>query len=203
MRQLIRLVQITTAYLFLFLLFAIQAASQKPIIDSSAVDNWESLSNYDPALSADGKYFAYSVQTKSILEPSLLIQNISTGVVERYKGATFCFFTADSKSAVIQIRDSLIFISLLNHNRRKCISGVVSFQTANGASGEWLVFQQGVDGEELVVINLLSGTEYKYSSVVDYSLSKSGKILGVKKKARKETAVSTRNCRSSRCRAIP
>jgi len=162
--------------------------AEKPIIDSTAVKQWVSLgSNYDLAISNDGQYFAYFLQTLTLNKKTLVIQSTSNKWIRQFPNASPGFFSKDNKQYIFQTKDTLCFLSL-GTEYCKYLTGVLDYSQPALAKGEWLAWLSIINPGELVLYNLLTRDDRRYSSVAAFAFSKTGKGLLLKRTSRKDTA---------------
>ncbi len=106
---------------------AIQAYTQKPLLDSVALFTWPKVSSQNAALSTSGDYCAFTIENQPRNAETLVIQNTSSGAKREFIDATFCFFSSDNKQAVFKKGDTLFFYSLKT-NEVTWIPNVLSYR---------------------------------------------------------------------------
>jgi dienelactone hydrolase len=148
----------------------------KPSLNIDAINNWIRF-NSAPLISDDGKYITYSTTT---FANSNTLYVLSTNNMNKwvYPGAGYKsgFFSSDSKLLIFQKEDTLCFLTLSTNTIKK-IPHVESFNHISEKNNHWLSYLLKDSSQKLVVCNLLSGREYHFSSVSQYSFAKNGNVL--------------------------
>ena len=171
-------------FLFLTLTLSCYANTyaQKPIIDAAVLAQWPDSPPNVNHISNDGKYVSYSINGP------MSNWNISTSYLQSFDGTykrKFSRFQDDAFTAgnrrfiYLTKSDSLCLVDLSSKNKKQTvISNVQSFKLPEDDGGHWLAYQSKIG--ELVLQDLFSGRKTSYDHVLDYSFSKTGKILLVK-----------------------
>lgn len=167
--------------------YSLTKNTNKPVIDSSALNHWIHLGyDWDVRISNDGKYFAYTIRNKPMGSSTLVIQSTTDSWKQEYRNAVPVFFLKDSRQFVFSVEDTLGFLTMGAKNATY-IPGIASFKkpTFNWAGmknpeGKWLAWQKKEEIKELVLKNLLTGNEKRFSDVADYELPGTGKTLFLK-----------------------
>ncbi|WP_166437132.1 alpha/beta hydrolase family protein [Niastella caeni] len=171
-----------------------QLSSQlgKPILDFNAIDNWVSFPvGKNVTISPDGQYIAYGVSTNRLGEvDSIVLQSTISGWRQSLGGSVNGFFSADSKLYFCQDKEELCFMALGNDRPRK-VKDVLSYHVPlNGnlsGKNEWIAYQ--LKNKDVVLQNLLTGIEKRFSGVVDYGFDRTGKCLAYQLSNDKELVV--------------
>jgi len=146
--------------------------AQKPILDTSALDNWPRIGESSVSMSNDGNYVLYVVDSKSGV--SLFLWSKSNGRSQKIPNAIRADFAANSRKVVFMTRDSIGLLDL-NTGQMKNIAHALSFSVPEEGNGRWLAYL--LDNQQMVLYDLLSEKTVSYPNVVSYTFSKSGKIL--------------------------
>jgi dienelactone hydrolase len=160
-------------------------AKDKPLIDFDAIDNWQGLDE-GVTINDDGKYFAYKlirgrgVAVYNRKKPdSLIIQSTSGSWRYSYAGSAPGFFSSHSGQYIFKNKYALNFIKL-GKNQVRVVDGVSSYKTKNSGKNQWLAYQLKEGNSNLVVVNLVTGKERRFSKVASYGFDESGKWLTCK-----------------------
>jgi dipeptidyl aminopeptidase/acylaminoacyl peptidase len=155
-------------------LSCLAVVAQKPAIDYSAMDTWPIIS--PRLISNDGNFICYTSETgRTGLE--LVVQSTRSSWKKVIERADVELFTEDSRYLVYRNGgDSLGLIDLYN-DRVSIIPGTRSFKIPSEGSGSWLAYQLKEGAGDLVLRNLAKGAEIRFSNVVNYSFSNTGKVL--------------------------
>jgi len=86
-------------------------AQTKPMIDSAAIVNWPSIGSR-AAISADGKYFMYTIGNKPVGKTTLIVQSTFDGWKKSYVGVSQGLFAGNNKQFIFQKSDTLFFLGL-------------------------------------------------------------------------------------------
>jgi len=157
--------------------YIIIAFSQKPSIDSSAIRTWPHLSR--PLISNDGNYVLYSIENQPAGTNTLVVKSTANNWEKEIIGAYGFLFTSDSKHIILKTSDSLLFLRL-GTDVRTVVTKVQSWKYPNIGRGEWLAYQLNNPDKELVLLNLVTGIEKHFFSVIDYLFDDKGNVLLVK-----------------------
>lgn len=153
--------------------------ADKPVLDFEAIEHWRSLgSDKDLSISPDGRFFAYSVKN-SHLNPqadSIVVQAVQGNWRRAYPGAALGFFSGDSRQYIFQSNDELIFLQI-GDSQTSSVKGIVNYQLPEGGIHEWLAYLLKGSDRCLVVKNLLTAKEKRFSGVSSFAFHKSGRWL--------------------------
>ncbi len=152
------------------------------MIDSAAVSHWVMLNEQPATASSDGNYFSYGIEYQEYGDPTLVVQSIKDSWKKEFLGVREGFFSSNSKEFILQSGDSLFIVELGTRD----IKTVMHVSSYKQQGGKWLAWQSGT---ELVLHNLLTGTERKYSSVTDYSFDQEGRGLVIKTETNQDRGV--------------
>lgn len=154
--------------------------ADKPVIDFEAIENWQTIgSDNDVAISSDGKYFAYSIQSSlNYTRDTIVVQSTMTSWRQAFAGARPGFFSADNRRYVFQDKDNLCFLQA-GTDQLRMAEGVASHQQPPGSKGEWLAYQLKNKEATLVLENLLNEKTKRFDGVSAYSFDPSGTWLAV------------------------
>lgn len=156
-------------------LFAQQVS--KPVIDFDAIKNWPKLG--DVSISNDGNYF--TIISGGFRNLTVKVQSTNTNWNKEFKvsSSNFCF-SGNSRQLIFMSGDTLSFLQIGTEAPISKIPNVNAFKMLDGLKGEWLVYQVKNDAKELILINLFTGKEQKFSNVTDYAFSKKANVLLLK-----------------------
>lgn len=158
-------------------------SGSKPIIDSTVFKHWFTVGN-NRAVSNDGKYLMYSLfNTVETGDIGMVIQSIEgTPWKIDFLGVRDGVFSEDSKLFIFQKKDTLYFLKLGTENIRT-VPSVTSYKVPSGDTKQWLAYK--LESQELVLIDLSTGNENKFSAVADYYFDIGGKVLLIKTNEKK------------------
>lgn len=160
--------------------------AQKPIIDSSAIVNWPYL-ECNAVISNDGNYFMYVIQNQPRENQTLVIQKTDNSWKREFIGVSSGGFSNNNRQAVFQKSDSLSFLSLqLEHSIY--ISNVSNYKQPKIKRGVWLAYKLKNDVNELVLRNLLTGKEQRFSAIADYAFDDNANTLLLKTASTQDSA---------------
>jgi hypothetical protein len=153
----------------------------KQILDFDAIDKWVSLdaSPYSVGISGDGKYIAYAT---FLLSP---MRRIDTFWI-RATDNSWClgmkllrpgFFSADSRQYIYMDKNELCFLALGSDQRQK-LQHVASYKLpTNDGRNKWLAIELKEPKGSLILRNLLTGEEIRFTDVSAYDFDPSGNWL--------------------------
>lgn len=153
----------------------------KPPLDFEVLDNWRSLDKY-LSISRNGKYFAYGIQKGTNFGKhldSIVIQATDSSWRQVFSKINSGFFSGDSKHYVFLDKSKLKF---LRNGTDECdyIENVSSYKVCPDRNVNWLAYL--VNGEDLVLRNLMTGDERVFGNISSYDFDKSGQWLVVRLK---------------------
>lgn len=145
------------------------AGQSKPPVDVQAVLNWPSICR--PAISDDGRHFAYIVKHSMPGMSTLVIGSTrNTWTKEFIRPIALApvngLFDGSGKVFAFVVNDT-IFLQMLGKDSLVQIGGVSSFKTPFVDSAEWLGYLEKSSGR-LTFRHLISGLERRYDSVVEF-----------------------------------
>ncbi|MEP7374615.1 MAG: prolyl oligopeptidase family serine peptidase [Chitinophagaceae bacterium] len=152
-----------------------KAGTFKPVIDSSAIDNWADLASSNTIISKNGRYFIYSISNKPAGDETLIIQSTNGSWKKEIIGTQDGFFSDDNRQAIFKKNDTLCF-QQLGSDSIKLITGVFALKQPNNVKGKLLAYRLKKTNE-LIVRNLNSGKEQKFGEVEDFHFENNGNIL--------------------------
>jgi dienelactone hydrolase len=149
-------------------------SSKKLIIDSTAINNWVNLTS--PNISKDGRYLFYTVNNHPIGKSTVVIQSTDKMWVKELVDVSAPFFSGDSKKIVYRHGDSLFFLTLGTGNVTVKVN-IKSFEKPQFGQGKWLAYTVKDPENILVLLNLFTGQEEQFKSVVKYWFDPQGNKL--------------------------
>lgn len=141
--------------------------AQKPVLDSLTIVNWPSL-EYGAIISNDGCYFMYIIGNQPAGSQTLVVQKTDNSWKKEYIGVSQGLFTADNTQIVIKCADTLLFLQL-GSGQSNYVPNISTYKHSKTCKGEWLAYELKNAPGELVLLNLLTGKEQHFTSVLDYS----------------------------------
>jgi dipeptidyl aminopeptidase/acylaminoacyl peptidase len=169
----------------------------KPPIDSAAIKNWVRLGN-KLAISNDGSYCMYDISNQPLGSKTLVLQSLANNWKKEIPFVDKGFFSEDCKQFCFQRNDTLFFDQLGTDNFT-IIPAVKDFTQPKNIQGKYIACRLKTDKQELVIVNLLSGTKQRFDSVEDFSFGDNGNALVLKKnKAQDNTALEWVNLESGK-----
>lgn len=169
-------------FLFYFLSFKRDVVAQKvvginskPIVDSSAYDNWPIVDIGSGKISNDGRYMSFAIRNLDGDVSESILKECKGNWILRMQNVSNVEFSADSRMAIYSFKDTLRIIKLGTSNVEK-IPHVKSFQFKLLADGKWISY--GVnDRKELILRNLIDGRIKIYEAVNKYMFSDDGRVV--------------------------
>lgn len=153
------------------------ASAQRPVVDSGMtleVGHWPSVRFY--TISNDGNYVLYKIQNVPVGSSTLVVQSTHNGWKREFPGLGTGLFTADSKRMIFaEGRDSVCLLSL-GTSEETWLPHSNSYNLVGEGTNEWLIFRTTRQGE-LVIRNIASGKQRRWTDVKDYILNKVGTVL--------------------------
>lgn len=165
--------------LFLFASVIGYSQSSKPHIDSAALANWTVIGD-NPVISDDGKYFMYIIGNLPIGSNTLVIQQVDGEWKKEFIGAEKGIFAGGSELAVFKLEDTLYFLSL-GTDVNTYVTNVKDYRQPANGEGKWIGYQKQ-NSMDLVIRDLFTSEEQRYTSISSYSFHDKGKILLITKK---------------------
>lgn len=144
----------------------------KPIIDSQAISDWETLGNAK-GISSDGNYFMYVIN-KLNRNNKLIVQSLKSTWRREFSNVSDGVFSKDGKKFVFQYNDTLNILTL-GTDTVKQIYNVASYTYPKEEAVKWL----GVKGKnnKLIILNLATGKEIAFEFVQSYLFDSFGSKL--------------------------
>jgi dipeptidyl aminopeptidase/acylaminoacyl peptidase len=162
---------------------AVCTTGQNLSLSISDLGKWPLVEN--PKISNDGKYVIYTYKQDE--NRSIIIKS-TDGSWEKWiadANTNSAVITANSQFVIVNKKDSLIIISLTKKQDENIV-GVQSYRTPQEGRGEWLAYQLSNAERTLVVRNLITEKESRYSFVSEYLFSKDGNVLLLKREQGKD-----------------
>ena len=150
--------------------------ADKQPIDSSVYASWPSLGS-ERGVSTDGRYLFYSIQNRPVGGHTLVLQATNAGWTVEIGGATDASFSADSKQAIFLTSDHFLGVSTLGTDSLRYVPAVESFKVSQGPRGSWLAYMTNGAVSELVLSDLVHGTQQRFDSVLSYQFTDDGRAL--------------------------
>lgn len=161
-------------YMFMLSIFlhcTIGLLAQKKSLPVTAINDWPIIMN--EKISPDGKFITY-VLNKYNSGYKVFIKAIDAFYKREFVGANEAVITADNRFVIIKYVNDSIGIVEPASGRLNIIEKVTSYKIPTDGNGKWLAYKTG---DNLVLHDLFSGSEKKYTSVNDYFFSKDGTAL--------------------------
>ena len=161
---------------------AIQA--QKPYIDTGVINRWSRIEGFQ--VSNNGKYFSYYVDEQS--GSKVILQSISLKWKIALADARPCVFMQNSKKALVLRKDSLVIIDLDADHDIHYMSDIMKFELVKyGKNNDLLLYRLKTTPDELIVRDMESGEEKRFSNVERYWSSGDGNVLVLETKNIKDS----------------
>lgn len=159
---------------------ASRVENKNKLIDFNVLDHWQQMGDY-LATSADGMYFAYTVESGTDLNDthkkidSLIIQSTTKSWRKVFTNVNPGFFSNNNKQYIFKQENTLHFLPL-NGKKTSDINDVVTYDVSENENAEWLAYQ--VRKNNCVVIKNLSTAKQKsFYGISAYSFDPSHKWL--------------------------
>ncbi|PZR13817.1 MAG: hypothetical protein DI539_19220 [Flavobacterium psychrophilum] len=162
----------------------------KPIIDDSAIQNWEFIPDGTPIITENGKFFAYRIAGKNSPR-RIILQSIDNDWKHDFGRVDLIGFSKNSRYFIYKAKDSLCFYNLQDRKLFRAIAGIknsqlpaatkkLSWLESEGHEFVWAGWQFKKDND-LYLYNLVTGKEYQYKDIANYLFDQQGKFLVLKK----------------------
>lgn len=155
------------AFLLLFFPFFAHAQLQvKPIIDTTAINSWQSVGL--GGISNDGKYVSYT--EKNNAKPgalTLIFKQTNGGWVKRIPDVTFTSMTGDSKFGVYKRKTDTLEIVELGTSKITSIANVSNFSISDSKNGHWITYSLR-NQPRLYLLNLQSNAKRVFNNTKRY-----------------------------------
>lgn len=154
---------------------------RKPPLDTGVLGKWPFVES--PVVSNDGNYVAYTISQQPVESATLVIKAINSAWKKEFVGVDMFdgyFFSADNRLAIFKGNDTLHILDLTT-GKNRYMPAVGSFKRPGSGKGEWLAYQLMDPSGELVLLNLHTGKEQRFSSVTDYLFDENGQVLLLRK----------------------
>ncbi|MES2331182.1 MAG: prolyl oligopeptidase family serine peptidase [Bacteroidota bacterium] len=155
--------------------------SQKPLIDTFALNSWQSVRGLQGAgISPDGDYLYYTVLSRQGVK-SIIVRSVKGAWHWVFEGISEKGFTADNARFVYQSGDSLCFLGL-GSGKIESITGIKSISKPRSVYIDWLAWQYKNDPSVLILRQVGTGREQRLTGVFEYGFSDTGGLVLVKGK---------------------
>jgi dipeptidyl aminopeptidase/acylaminoacyl peptidase len=165
----------------LYVLICLSAIAQKKPLDNKANADWPILNG--AKISNDGSYMFYTVVTDGGDYKLLVKSQDNSWSKEMEPGVKSAVFSDDSHLLILGKGKDSIGIYDLTKNKIEYITQVINYEI--NPEGKYLVYVLNHSSKELIVRNLSTGYETKYSNVNTYNFSPKGNMLILQKKQEK------------------
>ena len=175
-------------FLLLQTSYAFGVLAQKPVLDTPALRKWASVGG--GAISNDGNYVSYYIYNQPYPSRRLLLQSTFGDWKKEFVGASSVSFTNDSKHVLFKTgKDNLCILSLGKEELIQ-IPQVGDYVLPTDDRGDWLLYRPiSSPGKEVVLRNLVSGQEQRFSSVINYLFTNNGKCLLLETQEKKDSSM--------------
>ncbi|MES2331186.1 MAG: prolyl oligopeptidase family serine peptidase [Bacteroidota bacterium] len=165
-----------------FLMISNIAISQKPVLDTAALNDRQSFRGIRGAGISDNGDFVYYTFDNSSRRKNIIVQSVKERWQQSFGGVTEIGFTSDNTRFVYQSGDSLCLLNL-NTKKIESLPGIKSIGSAKSTfkqSIDWLAWQNKKDSAVLVLRQLSSGHEQRFGRIVEYAFNERGSLLLMK-----------------------
>lgn len=156
--------------------------AQKKPIDFSVHDKWPQAK--DIRISNDGKYILYNVTG---LSSSLMIQKTDNSWKKEIPNGNNAIINGDNRHIILKISKDSLEILDLEKDAISIIKNVVSYKAPKERNDQWMAYLLADEQKTLVLKNLLTGEEKKYSRIKDYNFSDNGTVLLLQTSVKKDS----------------
>jgi hypothetical protein len=164
--------------------------SIKPVIDDSAIQNWEFIPDGTPITTENGKYFSYKIASKNSPR-RIILQSIVNDWKLDFGRVDLIGFSKNSRYFIYKAKDSLCIYNLQDRKLFRTITSIknsqlpaeakkLSWLESEGNEFVWAGWQLKAS-QDLYVYNLVTGKEYQYKDVANYLFDQQGTVLVLKK----------------------
>lgn len=146
--------------------------NSKMPIDVTSLGQWARVR--EPIISHDGNYVSYGID----IEPRKRITYVATTNStwkKKFVGGSDAFFSDDNKTFIFCHADT-IYLQKLQSDQLETISDVKNMHPIGNDKGTWMAYQIEKD-DILVLRNLISGVERRFSEVDEYYYDNEGSCL--------------------------
>jgi dipeptidyl aminopeptidase/acylaminoacyl peptidase len=153
---------------------------RKPPLDTGILGKWPFVES--PVVSNDGNYVAYTISQQPVENRTLVIKAINGSWKKEVVGVDMFdnyFFSGNNRLAIFKGNDTLHFLDLATSKNRS-VPAVGSYKRPGAGKGEWVAYLMMDPSGELVLLNLNTGKEQRFSSVTDYLFDETGQVLLLK-----------------------
>lgn len=179
---------LNTRNLFFFcvssVIFHGSVKAQKPCIDTGTINKWSGIEAFE--VSNNGKYFSYYIEDHSGIK--LILQPTSLKWKMILEDARSCKFLQNSEKALFLQKDSLGMIDLNDNHVIHYTANISDFQLVNyGKNDDLLFYRLKAKPDELIVRDIGSGIENRFSNVEVYWNSPNGNVLVLETKSKMDS----------------
>ena len=177
-------------HLILFLLqtsYFFGVLAQKPSLDTAAFRRWAAVGG--GAISNDGNYVSYYIYNKPFPSRRLVLQSTVGDWKKEFTGASASSFTNDSRREIFKIGKDSLYILSLGKEELIRIPKVSEYILPKHDRGDWLLYRTASPGGEVVLLNLVTAQQQRFSSVINYSFTDNGKSLLLKTQIKKDSTM--------------
>lgn len=162
----------------------------KPVINTGVLGKWPGVEK--PSISPNGNYVCYRIYNHPTPgHYTLVVQSTSSSWKKTISGNTLSYggeFSADSRLVVFQAGDSLCLLTA-GSDQMKVIPGIKSWKYGRSDPGNWLAYQLKGNKGELVLLNLVKGTEQRFAGVSDYGFDDRGNVMAIQSRGEGDALV--------------
>jgi dipeptidyl aminopeptidase/acylaminoacyl peptidase len=162
--------------------FCQSSLKSKPPIDTSVFRKWPHLG--DPVISNNGQYVVFSVRNQPLGSTSLVLKKTSGAmlkeiIIEKNAPSDY-FFSKDNKQLVWLNADTLFRLNLAT-DKMVFTCGIRLLKVPYQKDADWIAFQLKNSVKEMVLHNLVTDKEIRFTGVLNFQFSNLGKVLVVKR----------------------
>jgi len=179
-------------HLIFFLLqasYAFGVLAQKPALDTAAIRKWAAVGG--GTISNDGNYVSYYIYNQPYPSRRLILQSTLDDWKKEFVDASAVSFTYDSRHVIFKIGKDTLCILSLGKEELIQIPDVNEYILPKDERDGRLLYRPISPGREVVLRNLVSGQEQRFSSVTNYFFTNNGKCLLLETQAKKDSSAET------------
>jgi dipeptidyl aminopeptidase/acylaminoacyl peptidase len=158
-----------------FLFFCLNVFAQKPVIDTSVFGKWPAVSG--GKICNNGKYVSYTIDNQPVYSKTCIIQATESTWKKELPDVQSVTFTEDSRKAIYSRGNETLCIVTLGSGKTEYIHTANSFQLFKSKNEEWIAYLLNNKESELILRNMATGAEKRFSGVESYILSKTANTL--------------------------
>jgi dipeptidyl aminopeptidase/acylaminoacyl peptidase len=145
------------------------ADQQKPVIDTNAIESWESVS--DPAISDDGNYAGYVTTQNYVYHRSLHLKSIQNNWELKMPEVSEFQFMANNKSVVVLGNNNHLTIVWLGSSKKETLQNVVKYSVFKQHKNEFIIYHTT---KNKLIVRDLNHVIKEIDSVISYQLTSNG-----------------------------